>query len=109
MNRLMNKIRKLLGVRSPYLESLGYYSCGHCQHHKSMCDSCERDCTGDCTIIYCRKHKELRHSYETCKKAKPIVLKPMRTKTFNRVFRRNAPVIDEWCGDLDKEKENDQT
>ena len=103
--KLMNKIRKLLGVRSPSLEPFGYYSCGNCQHAEldCICVVCEEDDN----MLYCPKQHKHMSKHDTCKRATPFEIKPLKTKRGGRGMRRTI-AIDEWCGEV-KEKQNDQT
>jgi hypothetical protein len=94
---LMDKLRKLLGIRSPSLAALGHYECRNCQHHNPNC-SCVV-CTENPDILLCNLKNAHVTRYYTCKHAKPIVVKPLRSKKFKRGLRSQTMVIDEWCGD----------
>lgn len=66
--RILDNLRKKLGVRSPTLEALGYYTCDNCVHHDDcICVVCEEGNTVVCNIL--GKHVNKNH---TCKYAKPI-------------------------------------
>lgn len=101
---LLNKIKEKLGIRSPSLESIGYYQCENCTRHAYCdCDFCQENNTVVCTFsgrLVPRSH--------TCKHFKRIVIKQLGKK-LPRGLRRNLPIIDEWCdfsGTMDEEKKD---
>lgn len=96
LNALKNKMRKLLGIRSPSLAAVGYYQCQNCQHSdpNCICVVCEENPD----ILLCSLKNAHVTRYYTCKHAKPIVVKPSRSKKFKRGLRSQTMVIDEWSG-----------
>lgn len=100
--KIMDKLRKLLGVRSPSLERFGYYTCRNCQRHSPNCICVV--CEENEDIVFCTYHRKHVSRYDTCKNAKPISIKPLSIGKFKRGLRADIGVIDEWIGgDIDKE------
>lgn len=101
---LTNKIKELLGIRLPSLESIGYYHCENCTKHADCdCEFCEENNT-----VICTRSGVLVHRYSTCKHFKRIVIKRLGKK-LPRDLRRDLPIIDEWCdfsGTMDEEDTN---
>lgn len=95
--KLMDRIRKLFGVRSPTLEQCGYYTCKNCTHHTSDLFVLSTDEDGyDKEFTYCRKKGLFVKNYDTCKYAKPIVIKPLTKKwRWGRGTRAKFVWIDE--------------
>ena len=86
---------KLLGVRSPILQQCNYYSCCNCAHHLDHASDFEDE------YVYCRRRKSYMYRWDTCKKAKPIVIKPLKVKNGGRGLRAITYIIDEWSGGKD--------
>lgn len=95
--KILNKILKLLGARSPSLERWGYYSCINCVHSTIQVSNYADD-----DVIYCLRKNEYVKPYDTCRKAKSIEIKPLKTKHYARGLRANTFIIDEWSGGKDK-------
>ena len=94
MSKVLNWLRKLAGVRSPILESCGYYTCGNCTHHDDcICVVCEEGNTVVCNLQH--KHVDKNH---TCKRAKPIAIKQLKARKNGCGLRAKIGVIDEWSG-----------
>ena len=96
----MSKLMKLLGTRSPSLESVGYYDCENCKHFEYI------GCPGVTGLCTRRFHTKFTTLHNTCKHFKRIIIKPLSKKR-KRGLRRTAPIIDEWSGSTiikDKEK-----
>lgn len=102
MSKLRDKLMKLLRIRSPSLQSVGYYDCENCTRHiECGCDFCEVEDT-----VICSRSCELVNRHHTCKHFKRIIIKPL-CKKHKRGLRRIAPIIDEWSGStIIKDKEN---
>lgn len=90
-------LRKLFKIRSPMLESLGYYHCQNCTRHE--------DCEGDERYVMCKYFHGPVHRYHTCKHFKRIKIKSLCKKR-PRGLRANVGIIDEWSGfTMTKDKE----
>lgn len=98
--RLADKIRRLVGVRSPTLERCGYYMCCNCAHrdHSCFCELCYDDNLG---LVRCGLYGNHVYGFGTCKRHKPIKIKPLRRKWWKpqALFMKkkfNFRNIDEW-------------
>lgn len=71
-NKILDKLRQWLGVRSPSLEQQGYYRCINCRYcvawgllmNPDKYQIREKEC-------YCKKHRYYMTRKWTCKKFKP--------------------------------------
>jgi hypothetical protein len=74
VRRLLDKIRRLLKVRSPWKESQGYYRCEKCARHDDcICVVCE-----DGKTVVCNLYNKHVNRWHTCKYFKEMKNEQMR-------------------------------